>query len=70
MKNNAKNIKEIAQEKEQRIMDTIAWRAGFYRANPSRLVEEVWGIHLKPFQKIILHNMVHNNFSMYLAARG
>lgn len=70
MKSNAKNVKEIAQEKEQRLMETIAWRAGFYRANPCRLVEEVWGIHLKLFQKIILHNMVHNNFTMYLAARG
>ena len=70
MKNDIKNIKEIAQEKEQRILDTVAWRAGYYRENPCRLVEEVWGIHLKLFQKIILHNMVHNNFSMYLAARG
>lgn len=70
MKNDVKNIKEIALEKEQRLMETIAWRAAYYRANPCRLVEEVWGIHLKLFQKIILHNMVHNNFTMYLAARG
>lgn len=70
MKNEVKNIKEIAKEKEQRLMDTIAWRASYYRANPCRLVEEVWGIHLKTFQKMILHNMVHNNFTMYLAARG
>lgn len=70
MKNENKNINEIAKEKEQRLMDTIAWRAAYYRENPCRLVEEVWGIHLKLFQKIILHNMVHNNFTMYLAARG
>lgn len=70
MKSDVKNIKEIALEKEQRLMNLVAWRAGYYRANPCRLVEEVWGIHLKLFQKIILHNMVHNNFTMYLAARG
>ena len=51
MKNNVKNIQEIVQDKEQRLMETIAWRAGFYRANPCRLVEDVWGIHLKLFQE-------------------
>ena len=29
-----KTVQEIAQDKEQKIMNTVAWRAGFYRANP------------------------------------
>lgn len=66
----AKTVKEIEQDKTQRLMNTVAWRCAYYRANPQRYVEEVLGIQLKLFQKIILYAMMHNNFTMYLAARG
>lgn len=65
-----KTVKEIEQDKAQKIMDTVAWRCAYYRANPHRYVSEVLGIHLKLFQKIILYAMVVYNFTMYLAARG
>lgn len=65
-----KSIKEIEQDKAQKLMNTVAWRAGYYRANPQRFVSEVLGIHLKIFQKIILYAMMTYNFTMYLAARG
>ena len=29
-----KTVQEIAQDKEQKIMNTVAWRAAYYRANP------------------------------------
>jgi len=29
-----KSVQEIAQDKEQKIMNTVAWRCGYYRANP------------------------------------
>lgn len=70
MINNKKTVKEIAQDKEQKIMETVAWRAGYYRANPQRFVSEVLGINLKWFQKILLWVMMEYNFIMYLAARG
>lgn len=70
MTNNKKTVKEIAQDKEQKLMETIAWRAGYYRANPQRFVSEVLGINLKWFQKILLWVMMTYNFIMYLAARG
>lgn len=61
---------EIDKDKQQHIMETIAWRAGYYRANPHRYVSEVLGITLKWFQQILLWCMMHYNFVMYLAARG
>ena len=67
---NVKTQSEIEKDKEQKIMETVAWRAGYYRANPQRFVSEVLGIHLKLFQKILIWAMMHFNFAMYLAARG
>ena len=65
-----KTVREIAQDKEQKIMNTVAWRAGYYRANPQRYVEEVLGIHLKLFQKILIWAMMHYYYFMFIAARG
>lgn len=70
MDSRKKSVQEIAQDKEQKIMQTVAWRAGYYRANPQRFVSEVLGISLKWFQKILLWCMMHYNYIMYLAARG
>lgn len=61
---------EIEKDKQQKIMETIAWKAGYYRANPHRYVSEVFGLSLKWFQQILLWCMMHYNFVMYLAARG
>jgi hypothetical protein len=65
-----KTVKDIERDKAQKIMDTVAWRCAYYRANPQRFVSEVLGIHLKLFQKILIYAMMHFNFMMYLAARG
>lgn len=65
-----KSVQEIERDKEQKIMETVAWRAGYYRRNPQRFVSDVLGIHLKLFQKILLWAMMHSNYFMYLAARG
>ena len=66
----AKTQQEIEKDKEQKIMETVAWRAGYYRKNPQRYVSDVLGIQLKLFQKILLWCMMQYNFTMYLAARG
>ena len=65
-----KSVQEIARDKEQKIMYTVAWRAAYYRANPERYVEEVLGIHLKLFQKILIWAMMQYNYFMFIAARG
>ena len=33
---NVKTQREIEKDKEQKIMETVAWRAGYYRANPHK----------------------------------
>lgn len=66
----SKTQMEIEKDKQQKIMETIAWKAGYYRANPHRYVSEVLGLSLKWFQQILLWCMMHYNFVMYLAARG
>lgn len=65
-----KTVREIALDKEQKIMQTVAWRAAYYRANPQRFVEEVLGIHLKLFQKILIWAMMQYHYFMFIAARG
>lgn len=61
---------EIEKDKQQKIMETVAWRAGYYRNNPHRYVIDVLGLSLKWFQQILLWCMMHYNLVMYLAARG
>ena len=65
-----KTVQELAQDKEQKIMNIVAWKAGYYRSNPHRYVEEVLGIHLKLFQKILIWAMMHYHYFMFIAARG
>jgi hypothetical protein len=65
-----KTIQEIEKAKSDKIMETVAWRAGYYRANPHRFAEEVLGVHLKLFQKILIYAMFHYNYFMFVAARG
>ena len=45
--------KEVANSKAEKLMNTIAFRASYYRENPQRLVSEYFGITLKCFQKIL-----------------
>lgn len=51
-------------------MQTVAFRCGYYRENPHRYAEEVLGVHLKLFQKILLWAMMHYNYFMFIAARA
>lgn len=65
-----KTIQEINKDKYDSVMDTIAWRAGYYRKNPQRFCSEVLDVHLKTFQAIILWAMMNYNFVMFIASRG
>lgn len=65
-----KSVQEIAQDKERKTMNIVAWKAGYYRRNPQRYCTEVLGIPLKWFQKILIWAMMEYNYIMYLAARG
>lgn len=65
-----KSTVDLEKDKAKKIMETVAWRCGYYRKNPQRFVSEVLGIKLKWFQQILLWAMFEYNFIMYLAARG
>ena len=66
-----KTIKEIEQNKYDLIMNTVAWRAGYYRKNPHRFVKEYLGLDiLKWFQKILLWAMMNYDYFMFVAARS
>lgn len=58
------------KNKSEKMMEGIAIRASYYRANPQRFVREYLGIELKIFQQIILYAMMHFSFLTYIAARG
>ena len=61
---------EIKQNKTEHLMETIAWRAGYYRANPQRFCSEVLNLKLKLFQKILIYMMMVSDCFMFLASRG
>lgn len=62
---------EIEQAKTDRIMQIVAERGAYYRANPSRWIEEfIPGLKLRCYQKIILWAMAHNDMSYIVASRG
>ena len=66
----SKTTKQVAQDKEQRIMETVAWYAGYYRANPQRFVKDILNIDLKWFQQILIWAMMHYHYFIFIAARG
>ena len=63
-----KSEKQIANEKAQRVLNGIALWASYYRCNPQRFVKDYLNINLKLFQKILLYQMMLNNYFMYIAA--
>ena len=65
-----KSEKQLANEKSERIMQGVAYWAAFFRLNPHRFVKDYLNINLKLFQKILLFEMMCNNFSIYIASRG
>ena len=69
-KKNKKTNEEIIKTKTESIMNIVAFRASYYRANPQRFVEEFMGIHLKLFQKILLWAMMKYDAFYFIACRG
>ena len=66
-----KTTREVESEELQKVMETVAERAAFYRANPQRFVRDYLGItNLKWFQEVILYMMNNSIYFMYLASRG
>lgn len=61
---------ELYAENERKLMQTVARRASFYRANPHRFAKDYLNLELRLFQQIIIFMMnVSTNF-IFLASRG
>ena len=63
-----KNMDNIT--KSQKLMNSIAKWASYYRSRPDVFAEEYLGLSLKPFQKILLYVMIHYNYTVFFASRG
>lgn len=61
---------QIQQDRTDQIMNVIAERCAYYRANPQRFCEEFLGLHLKLFQKILIWAMMTYDAFYFVAARG
>ena len=55
---------------DEKILNTAAFYAGYYRANPHRFAKDFLLLDLKLFQKILLYMMFVMDYFMYLASRG
>lgn len=65
-----KSAQQVVQDKADSIMNGVATWCSFYRSNPQRFAKDFLHIELKLFQKILLYEMMCNNFFIYTAARG
>ena len=70
MAKNNKTDEQIKQDKTNRIMNIVAERCAYYRANPQRFCEEFLNIKLKLFQKILIWVMMVYDAFYFVAARG
>lgn len=70
--NNEKKLteKQLEQEKQQSLMNLIAFRCGYYRHNIHRFCKDYLGINLKLFQKILLWAMNEYDAFFFIAARS
>lgn len=62
--------KEVANTKSEKIMNAVALRVSFYRANPQRFAKDYLNLNLKLFQQILLYLMVRSTGFCFIAARG
>jgi hypothetical protein len=61
---------EIQQGRTDQIMNIIAERCAYYRANPQRFCEDFLGVQLKLFQKILIWAMMTYDAFYFIACRG
>lgn len=61
---------EVQAANERRMMETVAKRASFYRANPHRFAKDYLHLDLHIFQQIILVMISLSTNFLFLASRG
>ena len=69
-KRRKKTDAELREESQRHLMELIAERASFYRANPHRFAKDYLNLDLHIFQQIIIFMMNISTNAMFLACRG
>lgn len=71
---NKKTDAQIKQDRTNKIMNIVAERCAYYRANPHRFCQDYLfpdnPNFLKTFQKILIYAMIHSNTFLFIACRG
>lgn len=57
-------------DKYLEFLKKVAKFVGIFRENPHLFVKHYLNINLKDFQKVLLWEFIHNNYSLYIASRG
>ena len=61
---------DLQNQQYVEFLEKVNFITGIFRENPQIFCEMYLNIHLKDFQKVLLWEMVHNNYGMYIASRG
>lgn len=61
---------QIKEERRQEFLDKVDFIAGYFRENPHRFATCFLNLNLKPFQEILICEMMRNNFFNYNASRS
>lgn len=61
---------QIKEERRQEFLDKVDFIAGYFRENPHRFATWFLNLNLKPFQEILICEMMRNNFFNYNASRS
>ena len=70
MQGNNKNKTTDNLTKSQKLMNGVGKWTSFWRKRPDRFVEDLYGLKLKRFQKVLLCLMMRDVYFMFLASRG
>lgn len=70
MSNISKPRKSIKSNQKENLVEGGKIWAEYYRKNIEIFAEQYLGVHLHPFQKIIIHMMSISNFFCWIACRG
>lgn len=62
--------KNLKKDDYDNLLDGVKKWVGYWRKNVEIFVEDYLGIHLYPFQKILIHQMSVSNWNLLIATRG
>lgn len=62
--------KKLHKDDNKNLLIGVEKWVGYWRENIEIFVEDYLGVHLYPFQKVLLHEMSKSNYTAFIATRG